>query len=229
MKSDPNLTLQAYFGELLMVWRLYVIWSRNRRVLYLPAVLATLGAVGCILIIVYDVLGGRWATDPGFMVQYKMISVAVFAITIVATWYSTILICYRLYLVDREMHALRETGPGSPSHRYARIMRVLVQSGLLYSVTLGAWLIATVTGNTSAQDMIRYLNIRAVGLNSTLIVLRLPMHHKNQMVDIGMRTIDMDQQKVSIGELPPEPQLSPSAVHLDRIRQESSTQIEEMA
>ncbi|KAG8863708.1 hypothetical protein FRB96_007545 [Tulasnella sp. 330] len=165
MAGDICLAVAAYSGDQLMVWRLYVIWSRNKHVLYIPALAATLGAAGVVSVISYDVLCVR---DSAFLPQHRAVSIAVFGITIISTWYSTILICAKIWSVDRERRRLQQSSPS----RYGQIIWVMIQSGTLYSLTLGAWLICTLVNDAPATSILHYLNIRVVGLNSTLILLQ---------------------------------------------------------
>ncbi|KAG8887965.1 hypothetical protein FRB98_008638 [Tulasnella sp. 332] len=140
MAGDICLAVAAYSGDQLMVWRLYVIWSRNKHVLYIPALAATLGAAGVVSVISYDVLCVR---DSAFLPQHRAVSIAVFGITIISTWYSTILICAKIWSVDRERRRLQQSSPS----RYGQIIWVMIQSGTLYSLTLGAWLICTLVND----------------------------------------------------------------------------------
>lgn len=117
---------------------------KSKRVLLLPILLATLGAAGIVSVFTFDGIGIKGGSG-NFSKVYEALSVAVFVISLVATWYSTILICFKLVSVDRQRRHLQE---GSAS-RYGRIVRVLIQSGTLYSLTLGAWLICILAEGVS--------------------------------------------------------------------------------
>ncbi|KAG8994446.1 hypothetical protein FRB94_013135 [Tulasnella sp. JGI-2019a] len=178
--NNAFLAIAAYFGDLLMAWRLYIIWTRDKRVLYLPSVLFVLGAVGVVMVIVFDALERNSINKGGFHVQYRVVSIVSFAITLALSWYSTVLICFRLWSAQRKTMALRE-GENNPT-RYYEIIWVLIQSGMLYSITLGMWLVAYIIGNYSVWTIMDALITRIVGINTALIVLQLSLRTTDQSI-----------------------------------------------
>ncbi|KAG9039735.1 hypothetical protein FRB95_007162 [Tulasnella sp. JGI-2019a] len=50
---DFSVAGAALSGDILLMWRCYVIWGRNKRVIVLPVLQAIVGVAGCIMI-VYD-------------------------------------------------------------------------------------------------------------------------------------------------------------------------------
>ncbi|KAG9022218.1 hypothetical protein FRB95_000562 [Tulasnella sp. JGI-2019a] len=168
--SDTFFATAAYSGDLLMAWHLYIIWSRNKRVLYIPVLFFFAGLVGIAAEIVFDVDSRSGMPPP----TKAPVTIAVFSITLFLTWYSTILICYRLWSVQRLTTSLCEPGEVRPS-RYNRVMWAIVQSGMLYSLLLVAWLMGDVKADINATNIVGPQCIRIIGINSTLIVLQLNM------------------------------------------------------
>lgn len=65
---------------------------KDKRVLFIPAI----GATGIVMLITFDVRGARRSAESSFNHQYTAASIAVFGIALLATWYSTIIIYYKL-------------------------------------------------------------------------------------------------------------------------------------
>lgn len=169
--------------------------SRSRAITFIPVLILALATVGIFMRLAYDVLGPRRISSLTFIRQYAGLNIALFALTLLLSWYITAFICCKLWGVDRQMRRLHKVGAGGLTSRYRRIMRVLIQSGALYSLTLGTALVCTATGDVrsllvdhtterglltffavgyrqhNALELLSYLYIRVIGLNTTLIVL----------------------------------------------------------
>ncbi|KAG9026928.1 hypothetical protein FRB95_008321 [Tulasnella sp. JGI-2019a] len=179
---DFCLSIAGYCADLLMCYRTYIIWSRDKRVLYLPILMFPIGAIGCIALVIFDALANKSGADAGFPLQYYAVSVSLFSLTITMTWYFTGLICYRLFSVQWQNRAVNEgnvvgsagtLSAGTSERLYRHIFRVMIQSGLLYSLTQLSFLICFITENKSGQIIIGYLNIRIIGIVTALIMLQL--------------------------------------------------------
>ncbi|KAG8857810.1 hypothetical protein FRB96_005529 [Tulasnella sp. 330] len=176
--EDFCLSIAGYCADLLMCYRT----SSDRRVLYLPVLLFPLGAVGCVTLVVFDAIAAKSGAQPGFPIQYYAISVTLFSLTIAMTWYYTGLICFRLWLMERQkrvanaanlMGSAGTSSNGASGRLYRHVLRVLIQSGLLYSLTQLSFLICFIADNKSGQIVIGYLNIRIIGIVTALIMLQL--------------------------------------------------------
>ncbi|KAG9010169.1 hypothetical protein FRB93_004831 [Tulasnella sp. JGI-2019a] len=153
--------------------------SRDRRVTYLPAVLILFGAVGCITIVAFDIMFATRFADPSFFTQYNDLTVSVLANDIALTWYYTGMICYCLWLLAKQKRAVEEAANGNfaawsnITSRHGKVMWVLIQSGILYSVTELAFLVCILLDIYNGEDIINYLNVRIIGFTTTLIILQL--------------------------------------------------------
>ncbi|KAG8872939.1 hypothetical protein FRB97_007152 [Tulasnella sp. 331] len=146
------------------------------RVTYLPALLMCCGAVSCVMISVYDTIHPERFEDPVFLDLYDRTVIMTIAINITLTWYFTGMICYRLWAVERQTRALvatqEETSLGSDvTSPYARIIRILVHSGMLSSVAEGAFLVSIATGSVRSEEILNDANVRIVGIVAVLIML----------------------------------------------------------
>ncbi|KAG8991319.1 hypothetical protein FRB94_012600 [Tulasnella sp. JGI-2019a] len=152
---------------------------RDKRILYLPIVLLFFTTVACALVVVYNL---QWAPkfleDPAILARYGYVTVTLLAMDIINTWYCTGLICYRIYSMLRQKrdtaNALNDmeadiTVGGS----YRRIIRVLVQSGMLFSVTELAVLICIATKNRDGTYIMTHMISRITGITTVLMVIQM--------------------------------------------------------
>ncbi|KAG8988025.1 hypothetical protein FRB93_004308 [Tulasnella sp. JGI-2019a] len=129
------------------------------------------------MILVFDIMFVTRFDDPIFFGNYNTLVVVLLSNIIVETWYSTGLICYRLWSVDRQKRNItvafhEELSTGSdPTSRYERIMRILIQSGMLHSLELVAFITSiTLIENPAAADIMNSIHVRIIGIAAILIV-----------------------------------------------------------
>ncbi|KAG8990362.1 hypothetical protein FRB94_013443 [Tulasnella sp. JGI-2019a] len=141
-------------ASILLIWRVFVIWSRDKRILYFPAARLFLDLAGWAWVIVYDVqIAPKFLDDPATMpAEYSYMAITLLSIDIFNTWYCTGLICYRLWSVMRQKRATADVlndleADITAGGAYRRIIRVLVQSGMLFSVTEVTFLVCAATGS----------------------------------------------------------------------------------
>ncbi|KAG8887902.1 hypothetical protein FRB98_008797 [Tulasnella sp. 332] len=123
----------------------------------------------------------KFSADHAFLARYNDLSAAVLVIDIAMTWYFTLMICYRLWTVERQNRAAADTAhfePGenpsdSPTSPYAKIIRVFIQSGMLYSIAEIIFLICMLTGSVNGKYIMNYLISRVMGISTVLILLQL--------------------------------------------------------
>ncbi|KAG9033289.1 hypothetical protein FRB95_000384 [Tulasnella sp. JGI-2019a] len=180
----------AFAADILMTWRLFIIWSRDMRVIYLPIVLLTASGVNCIMVVFYDVFRISRFGDLSFSARYEMIIAAALAVDILLTWYLTGFICFRIWSVQQQNRAVagiipfdelssRGDGYGQTRSRYENIMMSLMQSGMLYSINMAALLGCVLARDSSGRmesfgkDILNLLNSKVIGITSVLIMLQL--------------------------------------------------------
>ncbi|KAG8874415.1 hypothetical protein FRB98_008436 [Tulasnella sp. 332] len=177
--QDFCLSVAGFSADLLMCYRAYIIYNRDKRVLYFPCLVIPPATAGCMSLVMFDALAHKSTPEPGFPLQYYDVSVTMFVFTITMTWYSTTLICYRLWSMERQTRAANQVNAiGSSSSQpngrlYQYLFRMMIQSGLLYSLTQLSFLICFITKNQPGQIVIGVLNIRITGIVTALIMLQL--------------------------------------------------------
>ncbi|KAG8869808.1 hypothetical protein FRB97_000727, partial [Tulasnella sp. 331] len=182
--------------------------DRDKRVLYFPFVMIPPAAAGCIALVMFDILAHKSTPEPGFPAQYYAVSVTLFTLTITMTWYSTGIICYRLWSMERQNRAATEAnGIGSASSAlnaglYRYLFRVMIQSGLLYSLTQLSYLICFIAKDVSGQFVISLLNVRIIGIVTALIMLQLHLFNDGTNFDSDDRDHVRPMQGVTTYSIP---------------------------
>ncbi|KAG8993447.1 hypothetical protein FRB94_010756 [Tulasnella sp. JGI-2019a] len=207
-----------------MIWRLFVIWSRNKRVIYLPLVLLAISTIGCALLVLFDILESARFKDPEFIGYESILTVGALGADIILTWYITGLICYRLWSMEQQkrqvamgtgLDDLNSGGNHVPS-RYGKVTTTLIQSGMLLSVTEVALVACTLAKNaTNGKDTIDYLLTRIIGITTLLIMLQLNTgvpDRRQQPTGIGISAFSMPVFRVvnSDDEVEPRAEMNPT-------------------
>ncbi|KAG8980928.1 hypothetical protein FRB94_009483 [Tulasnella sp. JGI-2019a] len=174
--SDFFLAACAFCADSLMLWRLFVVWARDKRIIIMPILLLAGGAIGCIFIVAYDVMAKTRILEPAFQKQAKALQIAVFAMNISTTWYLTIGIIYKLWYAERKSRVVHDYDVHSTSKNvspYRRIIKLLIQSGMLYSMTEAAFLICIIVNNTNGVTVVDYMDPRIIGIVTSLLMLQI--------------------------------------------------------
>ncbi|KAG8986220.1 hypothetical protein FRB93_005478 [Tulasnella sp. JGI-2019a] len=169
--SDFSTACAAFSCDILMLWRTYVVWSRNKRIIYLPASFLFCSTLGSIVICVYDIFGAQWSTaDAAYLDQLFYLIATVFGLNIVTTWYLTSFLVYRLWSVEKETQSLEDYEARVSGNSYRTIMRVVIQSGAIHSMTEVAILASVITKARNYRYLLGYLNIRVIGFATAFLI-----------------------------------------------------------
>ncbi|KAG9001947.1 hypothetical protein FRB93_011919 [Tulasnella sp. JGI-2019a] len=141
----------------LFCWRLYVIWSRNTRIILLPTLLLVVTAIGYIMIVATDFL---LATQPHNL-RYLTLNMSLFiwvpVVVLAYTCYITIFIVGRLWWVGGAINRLsileekRRNG-------YQAVMTAIVQSGVMNCIISALTIVSAATMNITMMTMLGSIN-----------------------------------------------------------------------
>ncbi|KAG8878387.1 hypothetical protein FRB97_002550 [Tulasnella sp. 331] len=160
-----------HLADSLFVRRLYVIWSRNIRIVLLPVFLFICGAIFATTIIITDALVGN---DPRYGVVNISVYYSYLGVVIVNTCYVTILVAGRLWWIGRKMNQV-ESLEQVRETRYQGAIKALVQSGSLYTIVNVLSVIASAKENTAMLTVMSNITSTIAGISATLLVLQLNM------------------------------------------------------
>ncbi|KAF7306277.1 hypothetical protein MIND_00418600 [Mycena indigotica] len=173
--------LNIFLADCMFIWRCWCVWNRRSIVVLLPVIAAIIGAVLAGILIRYQLTALRASTP--FVVEqtaakFLKINTIYFSLSIATSLTTTFLIVLRIVLVQLAARATRRTPgvEGSNGQLAAKdfnfIIEILVESAMLYSVTLLTFVVFDLHKSANA---IYAQNIQSqmAGLAPLLIILRI--------------------------------------------------------
>lgn len=181
--------LQTLLADGVMIYRCYVVWQ-SVLIIILPSVLwCSLVVTGVFTIYSFSRVtsnsGDIYSNESGQPVQWAM---AFFTLTIATNLLSSGLLAYRIWKIERDVSTVR-----AKKDTLMPILRVLMDSAILYSVALFTLLICYVCSNDGEvviADML--MPIISIAFYMVLIRIAINRKHHSHSSTIGM-TNEMDQ------------------------------------
>jgi len=166
-----NANLSILIGDMVMMHRCWLIYNKSRRVLIFP-VLLWLGGVALTALQAYwQIVQGQhilgvWqpinsTVGPGTILT------PFWGTTILLNAYTSGFIIYRIWKV-----AKRSSKYGASAAQIRFVMRVLIESGVLYLSTTIAHFVVWWTPNSFAIGLISSINLQIIGIAFNLIFVR---------------------------------------------------------
>ncbi|KAG8858378.1 hypothetical protein FRB96_005263 [Tulasnella sp. 330] len=196
--------LETAIADSLMLWRLYIIWSKDIWVMILPSTLWIMsiitGGIACIIDLA-DIHNpnGHNAVDTLFDIMTEVSFVVTVAINILVTG----LIVWRIRQVNKQVRIVQ--GEEVERSSYTKIILLLVESGSLYTASQLVYLIAFTSRSTTADTLIADLSPKIIGLAPTLILLQINLGYlqssdkANTMNPTYIETVRFANPAASVG------------------------------
>ncbi|KAF7332999.1 hypothetical protein MVEN_02406200 [Mycena venus] len=180
--SDPinvvksaTVCVQTTIADIMLVYRCWAVYGRSWLVISLPLllVLANTAVTGVVLYLEITLNAHALLNVK----QVKPFGAAFWALTIVINVVTTGLIVVRLWRINHRTKDLlyrseSQRGSGrSPSTKLQRVMRIIVESGLLYTGTSLITFITYVT-NSVAVYVTTDIEVQVIGIAFNLIIIR---------------------------------------------------------
>ncbi|KDQ18747.1 hypothetical protein BOTBODRAFT_520017 [Botryobasidium botryosum FD-172 SS1] len=154
---------QTLVGDSLVVYRVFVVWSRDWRIIVLPTMLLLSTAITG-----YGTCYHLALLKPGqsvFLIALKPWITSYFAITLTTNVMCTGLLAYRIWNINR--------GQGGAGGRdLSSLVVIVVESGAIYSSALIALLTLYVLGNNGQYVVLDAVN-PIIGIVFSLIIVRV--------------------------------------------------------
>ncbi|KAJ6495179.1 hypothetical protein C8R45DRAFT_1212069 [Mycena sanguinolenta] len=158
------LVVNTFLADCVLIFRLYAVWNHDWRVIVLP-VMSTIG--GTVLGILTVVENGNYIKDGGDSNAFVDFALPYFSMCLVTTLLATILIVFRIFWLTRAQ-------AGSAFSGYRAVIEMIVESALLYSVTLIIYIALLFGPDTDNNDgYAQAILIHMTGIAPTLIVARV--------------------------------------------------------
>lgn len=158
---------QTVLGDGFMIYRLYVVWRKDKRIL-IPGVIWMLGSTS---LAIYGVVSLCQLTSIAsiFAMRIKNIGLSFYSITLGVNLICTAMIAYRIWKMERQM-----SEGAYRSRNLSAVLVSIIESGAIYS----AWLIILIA--TFATNSLAYYPIfdalpSLIGIVFTLIIVRVAL------------------------------------------------------
>ncbi|KAJ7250686.1 hypothetical protein C8J57DRAFT_678224 [Mycena rebaudengoi] len=180
---DVLYVTQCILGDSVAIYRCWILWDRNIRIVTLPILIliasSVSGYMACALLLrstpetIFDSNVGDWFT--------------IFcALAVGQTAFTTGLMACRLWWVDRRSLACNV----GRSH-FLSTMLLLVESAALY-FALQVIVLATFVTNSNLRLIVLGAIPPVVGITFTLLAIRVAFRSRNSTVDSGTQTLTID-------------------------------------
>ncbi|KAG8862946.1 Rab GDP dissociation inhibitor alpha [Tulasnella sp. 330] len=174
--NDTSYGLLSAVGDALILWRLWIIWSRDIRILVVPCLLYIMGIACVIITVVIDI---KYASNPNghFAVEwlYNSATEGGLGISVALSCLVTALIIGKIWWVRRQVvKMLRRTGAENQNAQttvHRRVTMILVESGALYTLVQAAYMASLLSRSTVATSVVSNICPKVLALAPTLIVL----------------------------------------------------------
>ncbi|KAL0960480.1 hypothetical protein HGRIS_005522 [Hohenbuehelia grisea] len=182
---------QTFIGDAILIYRCFIVYGKNYWIVTLPSLLwlatSACGAMVCYL----EVSIGTGALSQS---RLKPFITSMLSLTLATTVITTSLIVRRIWKVESKISHFRSGDSSSPLNR---VMRILVESGLIYTTTI-LILFGTYLANSNAILGISDSVVQIIGITFNLIIVNTDAARKS----IGSQ-LDPSQAVVSAnGTLP---------------------------
>ncbi|KAG8852813.1 hypothetical protein FRB96_008501 [Tulasnella sp. 330] len=175
--GDPAsllLVIAGSISDLLIIWRVYHIYGRNRKIVFLPIFLLMVGLVAevvqCVMWFKHFSYTGRY---QNLYIIFELIG---YMSSILLNVGCTTLIVWRIWCIGR--HATNSR----TRNKYKAITIALLESGAMYTVTLLVWTVFSINPQYNGIcSFITYIFTMIAPIAPMLIILQL----NNQLVSAG--------------------------------------------
>ncbi|KAI0775779.1 hypothetical protein BD413DRAFT_284875 [Trametes elegans] len=120
-------TVNSILGDSVVVWRCYLVWGRDWKMCVLPILLIIASAICGFAQTVY--FARAKALHSAFAHNLQIWNGSLFSLSLATNVVVTILIAMRVWYMFR-------LGGGSRNFRYWRVLVIIIESGMIYSVAL---------------------------------------------------------------------------------------------
>jgi hypothetical protein len=173
-------TLNCILGDSVVIWRTWVIWNRNRRVIYFPCALLLGGIVASVLVV--RAMFMSFSEPTLFNANTKFTMGAFCVLTTMINVYAIIAIGYRVWVHGQAMKAFSGQSHGIFSrlaHGYLDVFLIFLESGFIYCIVPISTMILFGTSNNGVFITIGILS-QMTGIYPTAIIvlvcLKLTQH-----------------------------------------------------
>ncbi|CAK5266248.1 unnamed protein product [Mycena citricolor] len=170
LAADTSFLLADFFGQLVLIYRCYLVWGRNVWAVILPILLA-LGSVSCGMAVT-GIVQQTSPTSNQVPVALIPMGDATFSLSIICNFITTGLIVGRLWILSRGMDAALINGKAQSLAQKA--IGIIIESGLLFFLTQFVFIVLFALAHP-AQAIIEPIACQVYAISPLLILVRVGM------------------------------------------------------
>ncbi|KAG8917000.1 hypothetical protein FRC02_003419, partial [Tulasnella sp. 418] len=167
------LIINVIIADALMIWRLYIVWERNIWIC-IPTIITFCGYVAFGIVSVYFSYKGPYYNRPAIPHWWSNICNRV--MTLATTIWVTSMISFKLW---RHRKLMASTLPAGSSKFYHLVLMLMIESGVLYTISWAAFLIVFCVGSPGQLLLMLQIMPQIVGISPTLILYQLQSGYKS--------------------------------------------------
>jgi len=167
MLGAVTLGASMLLADCVMIWRCWAVWGKSWKAALLPVLTTVVGTAFCIIALIIQANPADGL--DGNRMAFVNSSVIYFSFSLGTTAICTILIVYRIM-------SFNKTVAGFKLSNYHAVIEIIVESALLYSITLILVLPLLVRGNF-VESYPHALLAQITGIAPTLIIARVSLGH----------------------------------------------------
>jgi len=176
--------VQTFIGDSFVTYRLWVVWDSNK-MLGIPLLISALGGLASGISALY--FASRTTPDlPIFANDVRQTVVAFVAMTVFTNGVCTSLIALKIWMSERRISSF-----STRSRNLFPIIRVVVESGAIYTCSLIALLVTYMKSNFS-YNIVMDMLVQLIGIVFTLIIVRIGMGVASEQTTMKSRITHSD-------------------------------------
>ncbi|KAH9896054.1 hypothetical protein C8Q73DRAFT_824055 [Cubamyces lactineus] len=156
-------TVQTFLGDGILIYRCYVVWQ-SWLVVAFPIVLWLFSAASGVLA-VHSVSVVPFGAGTVFLTSVRRWITAFFASTLATNFSVTILLAYKIWITDRRVARMRQDS-------LLPVVRVVVDAGVLYSITLAA-VLGCFVQKSNGQFFVLDLICPVISITFYMVIIRI--------------------------------------------------------
>ncbi|KAJ3564189.1 hypothetical protein NP233_g8453 [Leucocoprinus birnbaumii] len=162
--STLSLSLMTLIADCVMIWRCWMVWERDWRVVVVPLLVTIVGTVFCALSVMSQIQP-QDPYMPSNRTKFTNSGIVYFSLSLVSSVISTTLIIYRIIAVSRGARI---------AHTYRGIIEIISESAALYAIVLIVFLPMFVMKNFT-QGYAQAILVPITGIAPTLVTARVSL------------------------------------------------------
>jgi len=175
LAADFILSITDFIGEVILIYRCWLLWSRKCWVIMFPSLCAIGGlACACALLLLLSHVDPNSSMEPPFVFSLAMTCLF---LPLGANVVVTILIAARIWYLSP--HNISDLGPVRSRFGTGRAaLGIIIESGMLYLAVQLTFVVLFTIGHP-AQDIALAISVQIYGIAPALIIIRVALGLSN--------------------------------------------------